>query len=122
MKQNIQVNIDLKGHNLSCEATFAKVISEKLVLNKGKFYDRMALVSQQYDGRAAVLIDTFEVADTRLEHLAGEVNVEFDWHSYYGFEDVHQGKKIKDTWIFNVKDDVATFDIELPEIHLVHEI
>lgn len=122
VKNKIQVDIDLSGHNLACETTFAKVISEKILLNKVKFYDRMALVSQQYDDRASVLIDTFEVSDTLFNKLTGQVNVEFDWHSYYGFEDVHQGEKIKDTWIFNVKNNVAMFEIELPEMHVVHEI
>ncbi len=122
MQNKIQVELCLQGHDQNCAQTMSRVISEKLLLNKIEFHERMARVSQQYDDRAAVLMDTFEVTDLNLTEKSGVANIGYDWNAYHDFEDISRANKVQDNWLFTIADNKAKFELELPEQYLVHEI
>ena len=122
MDQKLKVEIDLFGHDLNCKNTMSRVITEGLVVNKLKFHERMTRISQQYCDRAHVKMETFEVSDTNIEQLSGEIKVGYRWDSYYDFEDIHHFDKVSESWPFTIVKNKVLFELDLPELHLTHEI
>ncbi|WNC69872.1 hypothetical protein RI845_06955 [Thalassotalea nanhaiensis] len=122
MSQKLTIEVNLFGHDLNCKHTISKVITENLVINKLKFHERMTRVAQQYCDRAQVKMETFEVATTNLEQLSGEVKVGYRWDSFYDFEDIQHFDKVTEQWPFTIVNNKALFELDLPELHVVHEI
>lgn len=122
VQNSIEVNICLNGYDNHCENTLSKVISEKMLLKKIEFYERMARVSQQYDERAGVNLNSLKVNKLSLNDNSGMVDVSYLWDAYHDFEDINSSAQVRDSWKFKVENNQAIFSLDLPEQHIVHEI
>ncbi|TRX56421.1 hypothetical protein [Thalassomonas sp. M1454] len=122
MKDSIKINICLNGHEQQCHNALSKVISEKLLLKKIEFYERMARVSQQYDERAGVDLNSLTINKLSLNENSGKVDVTYLWDAYHDFEDISASAQVQDIWRFRVENNQAVFKLDLPEQHLSHEI
>ncbi|WOH37853.1 hypothetical protein RI844_01035 [Thalassotalea fonticola] len=118
----MKVEIDLFGHDLNCKNTLTRVITEGLLLNKLKFHERMTRVSQQYCERAHVKMETFEVSAASVGQCSGEIKVGYQWNSYYDFEDIQHFDQVSETWPFSIKNNMALFELDLPELFVTHEL
>lgn len=122
VQNSIKVNICLNGYDNHCENTLSKLISEKMLLKKIEFYERMSRVSQQYDERAGVNLNSLKVNKLSLSDNSGIVDVSYLWDAYHDFEDINSSAQVQDSWKFKVEDNQAIFSLDLPEQHIVHEI
>ena len=122
MSQTMQVMIDLENKNLNCNESLSEVIGEYLVKNKLTFFERMSRVSQQYCQRAAVNMDSFSVSNAILENDTYYVNVAVEWGSSFGFEGKNKSESLMEKWRFNIVNNHAVFELDLPELHISHEI
>ncbi|MGF1735363.1 hypothetical protein [Photobacterium satsumensis] len=120
----LHLEFEFKVADEEREEILENVVKDLIEVNVGSFNERMARVSTQYDMRAEVLTDTFEVKEVAInfDNDVGVASVEYDWDAYYGCKDMCGGDRIEDDWSFEIRNNTIVFDLNLPEDNRFDEI
>ncbi|EHI9243118.1 hypothetical protein LQK65_004145 [Vibrio parahaemolyticus] len=120
----LHLEFEFKLSDEEREELLESTVKEIVEINVGSFYERMARISIQYDMRAEVLTDTFEVTEVTINFTknVGVASVEYDWDAYYGCKDMCGGDRIEDEWSFEVRRNTIVFDLNLPQDNRFDEI
>ncbi|QBY03044.1 hypothetical protein E2K93_01070 [Thalassotalea sp. HSM 43] len=118
----MRVEIDLSGHDVNCQNTVSDVICQQLLSLKDDFVERLSRVSNQFCPKAVVDMDSFNVDLADIQQDKGMVRVGFGYQSFHDFEDLQTQQHIKENWRFELAQQKAVFELDLPELHPVHEI
>ncbi len=122
MLEKLQLDICLKDFNLHCEQTTGTAISEKILTNKSMFHEYLSRITQQFDFKADVKMDTLKVEDVLLLNNSGVAKIGFAWDAFHDFEDIEKSNQLFERLPFTIEGTKAIFNLEMPQMHLVHEI
>ncbi|EJA3296705.1 hypothetical protein MWT72_004209 [Vibrio vulnificus] len=124
VENKLHLEFEFKLADKEREELLESTVKEIIEFNVGSFYERMARISIQYDMRAEVLTDTFEVTEVVINFTKniGVASVEYDWDAYYGCKDMCGGDHIEDEWSFEVRRNTIVFDLNLPQDNRFDEI